>query len=200
MKCTWLETHAECVIDALWGEVPEQHPLWAHLHACAECASTFQDLMDTVDTLQRLPWADPPRIVYIHPATVRQSRQWERWLTGAMVLLGMVLGIVVFHGWQRTYTREQIAVAVQQAIAAQQTQIEQTCAAMVQQSLRRIEAQWQAEHQQIYELLQHRFMDYDTQLVNLQNRLERVHRRQQYFWQQTQEKLNSLLQASYQNQ
>ena len=200
MKCTWLETHAEFVIDALWGEVPEQHPLWSHLHTCTECASTFQDLVDTVDTLQRLPWAEPPRIVYIHPGSVRRTRRWERWLTGGMVLLGMVLGVVVFYGWQRTYVRDQITTAVHQAIAAQQAQIEQTCATMVQQSLRRIEVQWQAEHQQIYELLQHRFMDYDTQLVNLQNRLERVHRRQQYFWQQTQEKLNSLLQASYQNQ
>ncbi len=200
MACPWLDEHPAEVVDALWGRGSPDSPVWDHMSQCPECARLFDEMNQCLGILQKLPWTNPPRLVYFPPAgrDVRRRTAWV-WV-GLAVVLVLLIGGLIGQWAEHRHHQRQLRTVVQAALQEHAPRYQTACTAAVQTAVQDLERHFSQQYQALLSRIDERFDRYDTAILQIQGDINTLHRRQQYLFQDVQNKFQSILPATYRNQ
>jgi hypothetical protein len=200
MACPWLDEHPAEVVDALWGHGSPDSPLWDHMAQCPECARLFDEMNQCLGILQKLPWTNPPRLMYF-PSAGRDARRWTTWAwVGLAVVVVLLAGGLVGQWVEHRQHQRQLQAVVQAALQQHAPRYQMVCTAAIQEAVQGLERRFNQQYQTLLSRIDERFNGYDTALLQIQGDINTLHRRQQYLFQDVQNKFQSILPATYRNQ
>ncbi|GBC85932.1 hypothetical protein HRbin11_02393 [bacterium HR11] len=200
MACSWLDEHPAEVVDALWGQGGATSPVWDHMSRCPECARLFDEMNQCLGVLQKLPWTNPPRLVYFPPSGP-DGRRWTAWArVGLALALVLLTGGLVGQWVEHQQHQRQLQAAVQAALQQHAPRYQMACTAAIQEAVQGLERRFNQQYQALLSRIDERFDSYDTAILQIQGDINTLHRRQQYLFQDVQNKFQSILPATYRNQ
>lgn len=200
MACSWLDEHPAEVVDALWGQGSAESPVWDHMSQCPECARLFDEMNQCLGVLQKLPWTNPPRLVYF-PATGRDVRRWTAWARVGLVLALVLLAGGLIGQWvEHRQHQRQLQAVVQSALQDHAPRYQTACTTAIQAAVQGLERHFNQQYQTLLSRIDERFNHYDMAILQIQGDINMLHRRQQYLFQDVQNKFQSVLPAAYRNQ